>query len=928
MISPKYCIKMVNVTLMSFKIGLHIESSQPKNCSFPIDILIENCTFVDNIYDTILTFYDPTSVKLFIRNTRFISSNHTVEVFQKKKNYAISLTIPLLENITSTKAVIELENNVFHYRPPSYFSLLFEGEKNVTIRRSHFRNCISAYGRQWINKKSGYFYQKITGAIAVLFSPDKPQRLGCMNSHMSQEVHPSWTNNSRILFEDTNFEDNFGVAVGAVYISNGFATFRRCIFRNNFGIQRAGHVYCAYGTGRIYLVDCSFFRTKKNVTLGNMAASKTGTFIYSESAGSLKLVNTSMMSTVTNRSTYPILDIASGGFVDIDQNSEIKCSEGQKLLLENNTHLQYTEKNKSACILNVTSLRYSCRSCSPGYYSLERGTSRGLVVANHVKCLPCPFGAICIENNIAAKPNFWGYLKSTHSQSLEFLACPEDYCPSIATKYYNICQGNRVGTLCGQCAKGFTETLFSTECRNSTKCGNYTVWIVTMALTITLALYLLIKPPILIALRNQIFWFINSKQNQEEDNLNTFDDGEHTDGGYLKITFYFYQAAETVMVGSMDELIGKIPFIHFVISVYNFHVQSVNESLGCPFAGLSAVTKELLLSSTVFMTMANVFLIYGVHYVVNVVMGKEKPSLIHYMAVVMEVLLLGYESLAETALRLMNCVSIGSGKWLFIDANVPCMQWWQYLLLAYIAIFLIPFIIVLYYGSYKLQRSSTTGAEFIAACMIPLPFLIYWFIKKLLKRPRQESTRVQIVNPDILEILHGPFRPPSGNDEGTLYWESVLIGRRFILLVFKVFIADMMLRMVSMATACLLITIHHISRNPYHSPLANKAETCSLAALTVMSIINLAKATLISFGITISGPGKSYMAALEWLEVSFLAFAPALVSLLVAFAVLSQLVRLLRFLTSRLRYCFSIFCSCTLDRDQERRPLLHVADQR
>ena len=52
---------MVNVTLMSFKIGLHIESSQPKNCSFPIDILIENCTFVDNIYDTILTFYDPTS---------------------------------------------------------------------------------------------------------------------------------------------------------------------------------------------------------------------------------------------------------------------------------------------------------------------------------------------------------------------------------------------------------------------------------------------------------------------------------------------------------------------------------------------------------------------------------------------------------------------------------------------------------------------------------------------------------------------------------------------------------------------------------------------------------------------------------------------------------------------------------------------------
>ena len=82
-------------------------------------------------------------------------------------------------------------------------------------------------------------------------------------------------------------------------------------------------------------------------------------------------------------------------------------------------------------------------------------------------------------------------------------------------------------------------------------------------------------------------------------------------------------------INMMDKLIGKIPFIHFVISAYNFHVQSINESLGCPFVGLTVVTKELLLSGTVFLTMANLFLIYGVDHVFNVVMGKEKPSLIH-----------------------------------------------------------------------------------------------------------------------------------------------------------------------------------------------------------------------------------------------------------------------------------------------------------
>ena len=45
-------------------------------------------------------------------------------------------------------------------------------------------------------------------------------------------------------------------------------------------------------------------------------------------------------------------------------------------------------------------------------------------------------------------------------------------------------------------------------------------------------------------------------------------DGEHPDSGYLRITFYFYEEVETVMIGSIDGLTGKMHFIHFVMSVY------------------------------------------------------------------------------------------------------------------------------------------------------------------------------------------------------------------------------------------------------------------------------------------------------------------------------------------------------------------------
>ncbi|XP_068699848.1 uncharacterized protein [Montipora foliosa] len=916
-------INIFNVTLISFRYGLQILSRR-KNGSFPVDIYIDNCSFVNNTYDTLVSLLDPTSVHIAIRNTRFTTSNEAVTWDETRNSYAIRLMIPPLKRINFSKAVIEIDNNEFHHRPPSYFALLFEGPKHVIIRRSLFRNCVFAYRRTWTNKKTGYFYDTSAGAISSLLNPDKARNFGCVNTG---ETHPSWHYNSHVLFEDTTFVENVGNQVGAVYISNGNTTFRRCTFRDNFGIHHTGHVYSAFGTGRVDFVDCSFFRTKGSMTASTGRSYNAGIFLYSGSGGPVRLENTSMISIKFSRRTVPVFDISSGGFFVMDKRSKIQCSEGQGLLLENNTHFVYTEKNNSICILNTTVLKYSCKACYPGYYSLQTGVSEGLAVTSTPVCHTCPFGATCIESNIAAKPNFWGYSSSSRPQELQFIACPEHYCPSTVSTVYNSCQGNRNGTLCGQCAKGFTETLFSSNCRKLTKCNDYSVWVVTVLLTITFALYLLKKPPILHILTNQMLWFKKREENPSGEEVDGIASAEHSDTGYLKITFYFYQAAETVMVVPIEEVIGKIPFIHFVISAYNFHVQSINQDLGCPFAGLTATTKQALLSSTVFLTMTDVLVIYIVHSVFNVLMGKGKPSLICYMAVVIEVLLLGYERLAETSFRLVHCVSVGSERRLFIDANIPCMQWWQYLLLAYIAFCLVPLIVVLYCGSSKLYRSSITAGEFLAACIIPLPFLLYWLVKEMLKRRGQDSAEQHVVNKEILAILHGPFRPPNDNDNGTLYWESVMIGRRFILLACKAFISNLMLRMVFQAAACLLITIHHVWNNPYRYPMANRAETLSLVTISLIAIINLAKAALLSFGITIDGPSKSSLKALEWFEVCALAFVPALVCMLVTFAVLSQLARCALFLFEHFRiFCWK-FCCSPWYTDQEKRPLLLIAEQ-
>ena len=926
-ISPKYRIRLVNVTLIAFRCGFHGVSSAPKNISFLVDISIDNCTFINNVYDVKLQIYDPTFAKVLIKNTLFISSsNETMK--NNGQTYAVGILIPPLKRNISSTAAIELDNNTFHSRPSSYLVLFFKGDKTVTIRRTIFRNCINAHRYNWSHRKMGRsFYETAAGAISVVTNPDNPRNLGCILPNSTKEVYPSWTYDSRVLFEDSIFVENVGLESGAVYVTNGFTTFRRCTFRNNFGI-RTGHIYSAYGTGQVDFEDCSFAITNNRMSISNLSTFSKPTFLYSESGGPLNLRNTSMTSLDSDKNSFLMLDISSGGYVGMDETSKLQCSEGQQLLLENTTYVVYTEKNGSFCPLNVVVLKYSCTSCPTGYYSLQRGTSRGLVVATAVVCLQCPFGARCIQGNIAAKPNFWGYQDSNHPPALQFVACPDHYCASNNPENYNSCHGNRNGTLCGQCADGFSETLFSAECRKSAKCNSYTVLILTILLTVALVLYLLIKPPTLSFLGTQILWFNRGVENQSRDDLGVVGDPpEHFDSGYIKITFYFYQVAELLMVGSIEECFEKIPFMYILIAAFNFQVRTLNKGIGCPFVGLTAVTKQLLLSSTVLLAMSEVVIIYGVHFVANMIRRKEKPTLIHYMAVFMEVLLLGYERLAETSLTLMQCVSIGRGKQLFIDANVPCMQWWQYLLLAYIIFFVVPFIAVLYWGSFKLYRASVTASEFLAACMIPLPFLFYWFVQSILKRRNGDSRNAQVDNKDVLELLHGPFRKPQGGDNGTLYWESMLIGRRFVLLTCQAFITNLMLRMVCMVCACFLMTIHHTLKNPYRDPLANKAETLSLAALSMIAVINLAKATLISYGVALDGADISNLETLEWFEVCALTFAPALVSLLFTFAILSQLARLVVFLVKKCYRTWWQFGSHQWRIQQLREPLLDTPEQ-
>ena len=262
--------------------------------------------------------------------------------------------------------------------------------------------------------------------------------------------------------------------------------------------------------------------------------------VYFQRGGSLVIQNSSFIAE-DNRDSYSKFDILQHGDADVDRLTSIQCSIGYQLKMERPHQRQKIQKGGATYNVNSTSQNFYCQRCGEGFYSLERGRSEGLSVVKGSSCSACSYGASCFKG-ITSKTNFWGYMSSDHPPTLRFIPCPHEYChryPKRRTSDYNSCYGNRTGVLCGRCSKGYTEDLFTTECREEAKCSNGWFWILTIAYTGTMALYFVFKPPVIHFLYQNIFWF-NDRQAPQQ--IGTV---KHHSPGYIKVIFLFLPDSRT-----------------------------------------------------------------------------------------------------------------------------------------------------------------------------------------------------------------------------------------------------------------------------------------------------------------------------------------------------------------------------------------------
>ena len=896
-----------------------------KDSSFNVSMI--NVTFSENALRSQLlpygvVFFDAQTIKIAVdlKNTYFINN---------LAGQGSSIAIGFIN--LSTLRFVTLDNCIFRNNVGHYGTVFVVGQTSLTCKNSIFDSngpqiCIAGVtifnvktndsmifimNTTFVNNFCLTFYAELGGVSTLLITDSAFIR----NKNIDAEAAIA------IAGKRKRSSDHFHAHITGVLFKENIATtnvlsvadaevvFTNCTFLNNFAFFQGGQIISGNECGSVNL---SLFHSTFRQTIPKIVVSKSKTFLATSflrlfSPDKLTIANTTFdQKTISDD---PLVFVPAAKNISIDNASLSSCPVGHEI-----KKMYYGYKNDKHGLL--FGLTFSCKECDYNFYSLRRGTARGLNVDDSFQCLPCPRGADCVPA-IKSKTNYWGYHVSLKPPKLAFTICPFGYCKSPPTNSteYNACQGKRTGVMCGMCSQGYTEALWSTYCTPVKDCNDHWFWILFLTLVFSMAMILVFKPPFVTYCLKQIFWFrTNSRtaNTQADDNIvSSFSLNEETPqenialsstqhkqdkrqfSRFVDIIFYFYQIAQLLLSSSSLKEFFVAQFLEPVLGFFNFQPSFTKQGFLCPFPGLTPETKLVFKIAPVFGTWIAIFFIYVLHSFICRMRGSIRPGIAPYLQASIKTVFLGYVTLATVSISLIRCVVVaGESRW-FYNGNIACYQWWQYASFIFIAIFVIPFIFVITLVSFKHHHNEITVRQFLLAIIFPLQFLVIWLLRCACSSPVANVEENQNVNA-LKEMLLAPYRQPDDRSKrGALYWQSVLMARRFILVVIFCIVTEPSIRLFCMTIVCVVVLCCHLKVKPFQNSLANNLESLSLFFLIILGLVNLFKSVFIGSEQNIKGSLITVLKVFQWLETVMLGLFPAVLLLLLSFAVISFSLRVL-----------------------------------
>ena len=903
--------------LLSSTLQLTVSSPLP---TFQPRVTIQQSTFLENrgsssVYDIYL--FPSKLVMSFCRLQRNTGGGIFFGTYSKTsdivvENSLMSDNLNFEFNIYTDQSLI---SSVYQFKNISFVN------NNCQKRSSIFRVSMNP-SQSFLHLQSSTFLNNFCKAGVVKIS---------VLPHSSVPSALLWpvignASNTQVSINNSEFRGNSGVAESAVTILNvERIDIKNSNFTNNFGSTDGSHLRLQMCSSELTIYKTNFYQSKKSQVFSASREQPYNGFLTVTSFGNISVLDSSFVSDPFSADGEALIFIKGANKVLMDDTVEIKSPFSTKLNLHNFSHWEFGNDLSQSLI---TSFSLSTEPCPIGTYSINRGSRKGFLIEGNVKCLPCPTGGNC-TSFLAARHNFWGY---PMNDKVYFKFCPQGYCclpVNQGCTYYNSsyrhsgCQGNRTGILCGRCKKGFSDTLFTMNCLPVKHCTHYWYLIIIFICTSFFALFLIRKPPVFEILMKNLAWFLPGHRRKDYQDYSRLDADTKTISssssfGFLKIIFYFYQIAGVLTASSygVNEVL-KDSIVLPVISLLDFKISVNNDWSICPFPGITPLKKTLFQLAAVTAIFLSIPVIYLLHIGLNKLCKRTSalPPCGPYLAAILEIVLLGYSAATGTAMKLLNCVQIQHVSRWYYDAEITCFQWWQNASFVGIALFLFPFIFTLYFASLQLYQGQITAKIFLLTCVFPLPYLVLVFVSylnKVIKQPHERremtstssivdreeddkltSSSLSTLEHSVLEVLTAPFCKPQDNQSaGKIYWESVLIGRRFLLILIGSFLEHAFLRSVCLTVLCLVFLLHQVSQKPFVQFRANLAETVSLATLVIIAILNVGVTSFYSAGIEARGVEQQYVGFFLLTEAVLLGFVPFVFVVFVCLSLVSQLVRL------------------------------------
>ncbi len=624
----------------------------------------------------------------------------------------------------------------------------------------------------------------------------------------------------------------------------------------------------------------------------------------------------------------------------------LQCPYGYNLETFNSTNPTYARPYA------MESLYQYCKGCPPGKLTFSTASikyevlfeddkfDRILNESKRAVCFNCPYGAICKDGRIRARINHWGYLEENIGINMH--RCPERYCcPEGRCISYDECSPHRHGPLCGHCDDGYTEALFSADCLEDSKCtDNYWIWIIVIAAVGMLyTLFFLIGDEITTLINRNTYLVkkkliypfqrkerdqrnnesdnrtVSSNNNKEHIHYNTTgEDGRNiVESGLFDIFMFFIQSAalfKVSLIYNSDNRNNLEQVGETVENIFNFESLSVFKDV-CLFPGVTPVLKRFLHFSFVGFIYVFLLLVYVFYlfFRISCRCWKEgglcfcnyvRPMNIRLVCALILLLLYTYQITAANSLLLLHCVEVKNETILYIDGTEPCIQWWQYIIIGFVLVYVVPFFLVLLIAPFLLKIQAISIHLFVTSLLLPLPMSPYLFTIYFCKSyPSKKANSTQLPSVlvlEVLELISGHFR---SDLTGHICWEGIIILRRLILISMASFIKSAVARLTGLSLATVSILLIHIFILPFKKYSSNLAEALALSLLVMISIINLVKATYLESEAVPHGHMNTLFFIYDWIELVFTGILPAVVFGLIGLAMFFWVLQKIKKLCSK-----------------------------